>query len=64
MTVQRASGEWFKSSYSPDKADCVEVRLEVEPGSVVGVRDSKAPEQGQLAVSGLSWQALLRAIAR
>jgi hypothetical protein len=64
MTVRREPGKWFKSSYSPDKGDCVEVRLGVEPGSVVDVRDSKAPEEGQLAFSGRSWRALLRDIAR
>lgn len=58
MTIQREPGRWFKSSYSPDKEDCVEVRL----GAAVGVRDSKAPEAGQLAVSGESWAALLRVV--
>lgn len=57
MTVQR--GKWFTSSYSPDKADCVEVRLD----EVVDVRDSKAPEAGQIAVSGASWRALLCEVA-
>lgn len=59
MTIQRERGEWFKSSYSPDKGDCVEVRL----GVGVDVRDSKAPEVGQIAVSGASWRALLSAVA-
>jgi hypothetical protein len=58
MTIQR--GEWFTSSYSPDKEDCVEVRL----GAGVDVRDSKAPEAGQLAVSGASWRALLCEVSR
>ncbi|MFE0023601.1 DUF397 domain-containing protein [Amycolatopsis sp. NPDC059021] len=55
--IQR--GTWFKSSYSPDKADCVEVRLSEK----VGIRDSKAPEAGQLAVPGETWKALLRVVA-
>ena len=58
MTIQRERGEWFKSSYSPDKDDCVEVRL----GVGVDVRDSKAPEAGQIAFSGGSWRALLDAV--
>ena len=55
--IQR--GVWFKSSYSPEKSDCVEVRL----GKGVEVRDSKAPEDGQFEVSGESWRALLRDVA-
>ncbi len=57
-------GKWFKSSYSPDKGDCVEVRLDAELGSVVDVRDSKAPEAGQLAFSERSWRALLGDLTR
>lgn len=60
MTIQRERGEWFKSSYSPDKEDCVEVRL----GAGVDVRDSKAPEAGQIALSGASWCALLDAVVK
>jgi hypothetical protein len=62
MTVQREPGAWFKSSYSPDKADCVEVRLEAGVDGL-DVRDSKAPEAGEISVSGVSWRALLSAVA-
>lgn len=41
MTIQRRG--WFKSSRSPDKADCVEVNLDDEE---VAVRDSKDPDGG------------------
>jgi hypothetical protein len=56
MTVQR--GEWFTSSYSPDKDDCVEVRL----GEVADVRDSKAPEDGFFTLSASAWGAFLRSV--
>lgn len=62
MTIQREPGAWFKSSYSPDKADCVEVRLEAGVDGL-DVRDSKAPAAGQLAFSGASWRALLSAVS-
>lgn len=50
---------WFKSSWSSETQDCVEVRL----GDDVGVRDSKAPSDGQLAVDRAAWTALLVRIA-
>ncbi|WP_410643258.1 DUF397 domain-containing protein [Amycolatopsis sp. lyj-346] len=46
---------WFKSSWSSETADCVEVRL----GGEVGVRDSKAPSDGRLSVAPAAWSALL-----
>ncbi|MGW4525006.1 DUF397 domain-containing protein [Amycolatopsis sp. NPDC004378] len=46
---------WFKSSWSTETQDCVEVRH----GDEVCVRDSKAPSQGQLAVDQAAWVALL-----
>lgn len=55
MTIPREPGVWFKSSRSPDKADCVEVRL----GSEVGVRDTKDRSGGHLTLSGSAWIALL-----
>jgi hypothetical protein len=62
MTVQRGPGVWFKSSYSPDKADCVEVRLEAGVDGL-DVRDSKDPVAGEISVPGASWRALLSAVA-
>ena len=49
------SAGWFKSSWSTETADCVEVRL----GDEVGVRDSKAPSDGQLSVDQTAWGAFL-----
>ncbi|MFE0023598.1 DUF397 domain-containing protein [Amycolatopsis sp. NPDC059021] len=46
---------WFKSSRSKATADCVEVKH----GSAVGVRDSKDPRGGQLAVKSKAWRAFL-----
>lgn len=47
-----------KSSYSgPTTQDCVEV-ADLPTGAAV--RDSKNPEQGHLAFSGVEWAAFLR----
>ncbi|WP_157573928.1 DUF397 domain-containing protein [Nocardia jejuensis] len=54
-----ADARWFKSSYSGDKADCVEVAF---VGGVVGVRDSKDVSQPALALSGEMWDAFIRDI--
>jgi uncharacterized protein DUF397 len=50
---------WFKSSWSTETQDCVEVRL----GDEVGVRDSKAPSDGQLSVDSGAWGAFLVYVA-
>ena len=47
---------WRKSSHSAGEGDCVEVAIE----HTVGVRDSKAPDAGQLTVSRQAWSAALR----
>lgn len=52
-------GPWRKSSRSgANGGNCVEARL----GNVVEVRDSKAPEQGSLAMSRTDFTALLDAV--
>ncbi|MET9628282.1 DUF397 domain-containing protein [Lentzea sp. NPDC006480] len=44
---------WFKSSYSqPKDSSCVEIRFGPDQ---TGVRDSKAPNSGQLAFGGGAW---------
>lgn len=58
MTLQREPGTWFKSSWSTDKADCVEVAISHE----VGVRDTKDRDGGQLVLTGVAWTALLHTI--
>lgn len=48
---------WFKSSYSSGgDGDCVEVAL---TPATVHVRDSKAPEERQLALSTEAWGAFV-----
>ncbi|MFD9891376.1 DUF397 domain-containing protein [Amycolatopsis sp. NPDC059027] len=52
-----SSPHWFKSSYSNDSANCVEVAF----GEVaVGVRDSKAPALPALTVPAAVWSAFVR----
>ena len=51
---------WFKSSWSSETQDCVEVRL----GDDVGVRDSKAPSDGQLSVNQATWGAFLECLTK
>ncbi|RSM41835.1 DUF397 domain-containing protein [Amycolatopsis balhimycina DSM 5908] len=52
---------WRKSSYSGGgNGDCVEVALNTE---LVGVRDSKAPASGELAVPSAAWTTFLRKLS-
>ncbi|VVJ22774.1 Uncharacterised protein [Amycolatopsis camponoti] len=48
---------WLKSSYSTsgNNSNCVEVAS----GAPVAVRDSKAPDAGNLQVSAAAWSAFL-----
>lgn len=54
---------WRKSSYSTSNTthQCVEVGI--GPGQV-GVRDTKARNQGHLAVSRTSWRSFIAHIAK
>ncbi|HVK22867.1 MAG TPA: DUF397 domain-containing protein [Actinokineospora sp.] len=51
---------WRKSSFSGNNGDCVEVDF----SEVVGVRDSKSPDAGQLAFAPVAWAAFLQEPAR
>ena len=52
---------WRKSSYSNgNNGECVEVALNTE---LVGVRDSKAPAFGELAVPAEAWTTFLRKLS-
>ncbi|MFI6155520.1 DUF397 domain-containing protein [Kitasatospora sp. NPDC051170] len=52
--------DWFKSSYSSNGGQCIEVSNSV-PG-VVPVRDSKDPEGPALAFPANAWQAFVTAV--
>lgn len=68
--------QWFKSSYSSDTANCIEVAyrkstysnstancIEVALQSpAVGVRDSKDPALAALAFPSSAWSAFLREV--
>ncbi|MFB7668559.1 DUF397 domain-containing protein [Kitasatospora sp. NPDC056138] len=54
--------DWFKSSYSSNGGNCIEVAANL-PG-VVPVRDSKDPEGPQLCFSQEAWAAFAAATAR
>jgi hypothetical protein len=49
---------WRKSSYSGGQGNCVEVGT-TATGSVAGIRDSKSPERGYLAVEPEAFGAFL-----
>jgi hypothetical protein len=50
---------WKKSSHSGDNSNCVEVAL----GATVGVRDTKDPVGGTLALAPQAWSALLTVVS-
>ncbi|MEV4051432.1 DUF397 domain-containing protein [Amycolatopsis sp. NPDC049688] len=55
------SRAWRKSSYSGgNNGNCVEVALNTE---LVGVRDSKAPTSGELALPAEAWATFLRQLS-
>lgn len=53
--------EWFKSSYSGQNGECVEVR---QSAAAIGVRDSNDPEGGILTLSDVAWGDFLAAVKR
>ncbi|WP_079054533.1 DUF397 domain-containing protein [Streptomyces graminilatus] len=55
MPSSRAS-EWFKSSYSQQNGECVEVRLRT---AGIDVRDSKSPTGAVVAVGAAAWGVFL-----
>jgi hypothetical protein len=61
MRVNGLSPVWRKSTHSAGNGDCVEAaRL----GDVIGLRDSKSPERGQLNVPAGAFEAFLRRVRR
>ncbi|WP_372672954.1 DUF397 domain-containing protein [Amycolatopsis kentuckyensis] len=62
MTVPDEQGRWRKSRRSKEGQDCVEVDMD-QPGDVeVGVRDSKAPQAGEIRLSRAGWRALTASV--
>ena len=57
--LTRIDTPWRKSSYSGNDSDCVEVAF---GPTVVGVRDSKKPEAGRLAVDATAFRAFVNRI--
>ncbi|MFI1889946.1 DUF397 domain-containing protein [Streptomyces jumonjinensis] len=57
MTTE--SPRWFKSSYSSNGGDCVEVAADLTATGVVPVRDSKRPNGPVLTVSPSAWTGLV-----
>ncbi|MFI9207956.1 DUF397 domain-containing protein [Streptomyces sp. NPDC053253] len=61
MTTE--SPHWFKSSYSADGGQCVEVAHNLVPTlGVVPVRDSKVPAGPTLAVSAAAFSAFVDSV--
>ncbi|MQS38221.1 DUF397 domain-containing protein [Streptomyces katsurahamanus] len=57
MTTE--SPRWFKSSYSSNGGDCVEVAASLSATGVVPVRDSKRPNGPVLVLSGDAFAGLV-----
>ncbi|MEU2545958.1 DUF397 domain-containing protein [Streptomyces roseolus] len=56
---------WFKSSYSNNGGDCVEVAHNLVPThGVVPVRDSKVPAGPSLTLSAAAFTAFLASVKR
>jgi hypothetical protein len=58
MMIQPKSNPWRKSTYSGGSENCVEVAT----GDVVGIRDTKDRDGGQLAVTGTLWTAFITTV--
>lgn len=54
------SGYWYKSSYTPNEATCVEVAC--DGGGSVRIRDTKHRDGGSIAVSPDSWAAIMKLV--
>ncbi|MFD7894282.1 DUF397 domain-containing protein [Streptomyces sp. NPDC059568] len=58
--TQLTQPTWYKSSYSGDQGNCLEVAS--TPGSGLAVRDSKAPTSPALRFPTGSWSSFLTAV--
>ncbi|MGX1909566.1 DUF397 domain-containing protein [Streptomyces phaeochromogenes] len=51
---------WFKSSYSGDQGECVEIAIaQTAPATTIHIRDSKTPTAPTLTVTPTTWSAFL-----
>ena len=55
------ASEWFKSSYSQQIGECVEVRLRT---AGIDVRDSKNPRGAVVGVDAVAWLSFLAGVER
>ncbi|WP_458244443.1 DUF397 domain-containing protein [Streptomyces sp. MAI_2237] len=51
---------WFKSSYSGDQGECLEI---ARTPTTLHIRDSKSPEARPLQVAPLAWTRFLGSLA-
>ena len=58
--IDLSRAEWYKSSYSSQSGNCVEVARNLP--ALVAIRDSKAPSGPKLLVPQATWQAFLQAL--
>ncbi|TRO62253.1 DUF397 domain-containing protein [Streptomyces sp. IB201691-2A2] len=50
---------WFKSSYSGDQGECVEIAIAQTAPTTIHIRDSKTPAAPTLKVTPTAWSAFL-----
>ncbi|MGX1756011.1 DUF397 domain-containing protein [Streptomyces lydicus] len=63
MTTESPEPRWFKSSYSNNGGDCIEVAANlVASRGVVPVRDSKDPHGLALAFESAAWSSFVTAV--
>ena len=60
IEIDLSRDEWWKSSYSGQDGNCVEVARNL-PG-LVAIRDSKAPDEAKVVVSRENWRAFLKGL--
>lgn len=60
MEMQGNRSGWFKSSYSMQNGDCVEVRNQDVSG--MGLRDSKVPNSPVLTFTATEWTMFIRGV--
>jgi hypothetical protein len=58
--VNTPKDQWFKSSYSTQTGDCIEVAF--LPSDTIGVRDSTNPSGPALSFTTSEWDAFTTAI--